>query len=58
VSAPVSRGAIGGYREPSPRQVKLTVEEQEIANAAGITETQYAQGKLKMLRERASGQRE
>jgi hypothetical protein len=52
VSAPVSRGAIGGYREPSPRQVKLTVE------AAGITETQYAQGKLKMLRERASGQRE
>jgi hypothetical protein len=58
VSAPVSRGPIGGPREPSPRQVKLTPEEQQIAAASGISDVQYAANKLKMLRERASGQRE
>lgn len=58
-SAPVSRQAPStGYREPSPRSVKLTVEEQQIAAASGISDVQYAQNKLKMLRERASGQRE
>jgi hypothetical protein len=57
-SAPVSRGAIGGTREPSPRSVRLTPAELEIAKAAGITETQYAQNKLRMLRERAAGERD
>jgi hypothetical protein len=57
VSAPVSR-TVPGYREPSPRQTKLSVEEQQIARASGISDVQYAQNKLRMLRERASGQRE
>ena len=58
VSAPVSRGPIGGYREPSPRQVKLTGEEQQIARASGISDIEYARNKLKMLRERAAGERQ
>jgi hypothetical protein len=57
-SAPVSRRDAGGPRELSPRQVKLTPEEQQIAVASGISDVQYAANKLKMLRERASGQRE
>ncbi len=58
-SAPVSRGSVGtGYREPSPRQVKLTPEEQQIARASGISDVQYAANKLRMLRERASGERQ
>jgi hypothetical protein len=56
-SAPVSR-TVPGYREPSPRQVKLTGEEQQIARASGISDVQYAANKLKMLRERAAGERE
>ena len=57
-SAPVSRRDTGGYREPSPRQVKLTPEEQQIAAASEISDVQYAQNKLRMLRERAAGERD
>jgi hypothetical protein len=58
-SAPVSRQApSAGYRETNPRQTKLSVEEQQVARASGISDVQYAQNKLRMLRERASGQRE
>jgi hypothetical protein len=52
VSAPVSRRDAGGPRERSRSSVRLSPAELEIAKAAGITETQYAQGKHKMLRER------
>jgi hypothetical protein len=56
VSAPVSRNReAGGYREPSPRQVRLTAEEQQIARASGISDVQYAENKLRMLRAKASG---
>jgi hypothetical protein len=59
VSAPVSRRETGGgYREPSLSSVRLSPAEQEMARAAGISDATYAAGKLRMLRERASGQRE
>ena len=57
VSAPVSR-TVPGYREPSPRSVRLSPEEQQIAAASGISDAAYAKLKLKMLRERAAGERE
>jgi hypothetical protein len=58
VSAPVSRGEVGSYhREPSLSSVRLSPQEKEIARASGISETQYAANKLKMLREQASGER-
>jgi hypothetical protein len=58
-SAPVSRQApSGSLREPSPRQLKLSPEERQIAAASGISDVQYAQNKLRMLRERAAGERE
>jgi hypothetical protein len=56
VSAPVSRGEVGGYREPSPSQVKLSGEEREIARAAGISEVEYAKHKLAMLRKQRAGE--
>jgi hypothetical protein len=56
VSAPVSRREAGGYREPSPRSVKLSPIEQEIARNLGLTDTAYAEGKLKMLRAKAAGE--
>jgi hypothetical protein len=59
VSAPVSHDGVGsGYREPSPSSVRLTPEEQEIARASGISLTDYARNKLRMLREQASGERQ
>jgi hypothetical protein len=57
VSAPVSR-TVPGYREPNPRSVRLSPEEQQIAAASGISDAAYAKLKLKMLRERAAGERE
>ena len=58
VSAPVSRGAVGGYREPSPSQVKLSPDELQIAAASGISATEYAKNKLRLAREKASGERQ
>ena len=58
-AAPVSRTApTGGYREPSPRQVRLSPAEVEIAKASGISEVEYSRNKLRMLRERAAGERD
>lgn len=57
-SAPVSRGEVGGYREPSPSQVRLTLEQKEIARASGISETAYARNLLRMEREKRSGERQ
>jgi hypothetical protein len=56
VSAPVSRREAGGYREPSLRQIKLTSEEAAIAAASGVSETEYARQKLRMLKAKASGE--
>jgi len=60
VSAPVSRQVptSGRTYEMAPSQVRLTVEERQIARASGISETQYAANKLRMLRERAEGTRQ
>lgn len=57
-SAPVSRGPVGGYLEPSPKSVRLSPAEQQIAAASGISDLEYARNKLKMLRERAAGERQ
>jgi hypothetical protein len=38
--------------------LRLSPAEQEIARAAGVSDATYAAGKLRMLRERASGERE
>jgi hypothetical protein len=56
VSAPVSRREPGGPRELSPRQVKLSPLEQEMARNLGLTDTAYAEGKLRMLRAKANGE--
>jgi hypothetical protein len=55
-SAPVSRRDAGTPRELSPRSVRLSPAEQEMARASGISDTQYAEGKLKMLRAKANGE--
>jgi hypothetical protein len=47
-----------GYRESSPRTVKLSPAEQQIAAASGISDIEYAKNKLRMLRERAAGERD
>jgi len=58
-SAPVSRTASpGSYREPSPRQVKLSPVEQEIACNLGLSDVAYAEGKLRLAREKQSGERQ
>ena len=56
VSAPVSRREVGGPRELFPRQVKLSPLEQEMARNLGLTDTAYAEGKLRMLRAKANGE--
>jgi hypothetical protein len=58
VAAPVSRGDYARSIEPeqsSPSQVRLSAEERDIAARSGISETQYAANKLKMLRMKKSG---
>ena len=59
VSAPVSREVpSGGYREPRLNQVRLSLEEQEIARGLGISDTEYARGKLRLEKEKARGERQ
>ena len=55
-SAPVSRREAGGYREPSPRQVKLSPIEQEIARNLGLSDVAYAEGKIRLQRAKANGE--
>jgi hypothetical protein len=58
-SAPPSRSAPGGgYREPSPSQVRLSPEEMQIAAASGISDTEYARYKLRLAREKRDGTRQ
>ena len=58
VSAPVSRGEVGGYREPSPSQVRLSADELEIAKASKISPVDYARNKQRLEREKRTGQRQ
>jgi hypothetical protein len=58
VSAPVSRGEVGGYREPSPSRMTLTEEQRQIAAASGISDVQYAKNLLRLRKEIASGDRQ
>jgi hypothetical protein len=58
VSAPVSRGEVGGYREPSPSSVRLTPDELEIPRASGISPVEYARNKIRMQKEQRSGDRQ
>jgi hypothetical protein len=55
-SAPVSReaGGGGGY-QPSPSSVRLSPQEREAAKMAGISETEYAHQKLRMLQAQRDG---
>ena len=58
-AAPVSRTApSGGYREPSAKSVRLSPIEQEIARGLKISDVEYAQGKLRLAREKATGERQ
>jgi hypothetical protein len=57
-SAPVSRRDAGTPRELSPRSVKLSPIEQEIARNLGLSDTAYAHGKLRLAREKATGERQ
>jgi hypothetical protein len=51
MSAPVSRGDVGGYsRNPSPSSVRLTLEQREAAALAGISEVEYARQFAKLDR--------
>jgi hypothetical protein len=56
VSAPVSRGDHGHSIEPdqSPSQVRLSPEERDMAQRLKISETQYAEGKLKLAKMKKS----
>jgi hypothetical protein len=55
-SAPVSRREAGGYREPSARSVRLSVLEQEVARNLGLTDTAYAEGKIRLQALKAKGE--
>ena len=54
-SAPPSRREAGSREPQHPRQVKLTVLEQEMAPAIGPSDVAYAEGKLRLAREKQSG---
>ena len=59
MSAPVSREVPDGIpRELKPSQVRLSPEEVEAARLSGISTVAYARNKLRLLREKASGQRQ
>jgi hypothetical protein len=59
VSAPVSREPPGSRRsdfEDDPRRVVLSAEERQIAKASGLTDFQYAKGKLELQRRKSAGE--
>lgn len=56
MSAPVSRREVGGPRELSPRSVKLSPIEQEMARNLGLSDVAYAEGKIRMLKAKANGE--
>jgi hypothetical protein len=57
VSAPVSRGAQSYTSRAAtiPSQVTLSPQEREMAKLSGISETQYAANKLRLLQAKAAG---
>jgi hypothetical protein len=56
VSAPVSREVPSGGTRQKNGTVTLTAMEKEAASLAGITETEYAKQKLKLMEAKANGQ--
>jgi hypothetical protein len=59
VSAPVSREVPSSIPKPVNRnRVELSVEEQQIAAASGISAVEYAKHKLRLLKEKAEGTRQ
>jgi hypothetical protein len=60
VSAPVSRTIPDGGPRPDfeqdPRRVNLSVEERGIAKASGISETEYARQKIRMMQAKQRGE--
>jgi hypothetical protein len=59
VSAPVSREPPGLRRselETDPRRTTLSVEERQIAKASGLSDIDYARGKLELQRRKAAGE--
>lgn len=58
-SAPVSREVpTGGLREPNPNSVRLSRDELAVAQASGISPAEYARHKIRMEREKRTGQRQ
>jgi hypothetical protein len=56
-SAPPSRQTTGtGYHDTSPRSVRLSPEEREVARLSGISEREYAMRKLEMLSKQRTGE--
>jgi hypothetical protein len=61
MSAPVSRGEVGRFgrdHENNPSRVRLTVEEKALAKASGVSELEWARGKLRLQHELVTGQRQ
>jgi hypothetical protein len=57
VSAPISREVPSGDRLPSiPSRVNLSADERAIAAASGISEREYAQNKIRMMRMKRDGE--
>ena len=56
VSAPVSRGDSGHSVDPqlTPSQVRLTPEERELCQMNKIDEVSYAEGKLRLAKQKAA----
>jgi hypothetical protein len=54
-SAPVLRQVGGGGYTPSPSSVRLSHQGREAAKMAGISETEYARQKLRMLQAQRDG---
>ena len=56
-SAPVSREVPSGNRIPSiPSRINLSAEERQIAAASGISDKQYAENKIRMMRMKQTGE--
>jgi hypothetical protein len=55
-SAPVSREPRGTGSETDPRRVTLTAEERLLAKNSGVSEIDWARGKLELARRKAAGE--
>src|SRR5262249_25692779 len=59
VSAPVSRSVpTSGGPQTDPSKVRLSPAERQIAQVSGLTDLQYAQQKMRLIQEKARGERQ